>query len=138
MSDKHSRLNRIYHHMKQRCHNPTDAAYFKYGGRGITVCERWLESYQNFKDDMQNTYSDDLTLERIDNNKGYSPDNCKWASKKEQANNRRSNHWVTIRGTRKTMAQWIEISGIKQSTVYMRLHYGWQLEKALELENYGV
>jgi hypothetical protein len=109
-------------------------SYERYGGRGITVCDRWKE-FANFYDDMSPTYSDELTLDRTDNSKGYSPENCKWSTRKEQAMNTRkylNAIGYTFNGVTKTTSQWAEEMGIKRTTLDMRLRkYNWPLEKAL-------
>lgn len=116
---------RIYHiwkNMKQRCSNANFNAYTRYGGRGITVCDEWLNDFQAFYDwAMANGYKDGLTIDRINNNKGYSPDNCRWATPKEQANNRQSNHLVTFNGKTQTIAQWADELNMNYFALYSKL-----------------
>ena len=129
----------VYRGMLRRCYNPHMPDYFRYGGRGITVCARWRESVANFITDMGRRPSKLYTIERKDNNKGYSPDNCCWATVKEQANNRRSSRILVFNGKSKTIAEWSRIVGLDEETLRMRLERGWSCEKALtsSLDNRG-
>ena len=124
----------IYDAMKRRCNNPNTKDFKNYGGRGIKICERWSKSFANFIEDMGARPSVRHTIDRIDVDGDYSPENCRWATVKQQANNRRTNKLVTIDGETKTLAQWIELSPVKKSTVHQRIYvYGWDDRKALEL-----
>jgi hypothetical protein len=124
-------LRNIWYGMLHRTTNPKNAAYQKYGGRGIKVCDRW-HSFDNFYADMHELYLPGLSIDRIDNNAGYSLENCRWATVKEQANNRRSNKIFCIDGVSKTLAAWIEEYGAKPSTVRQRLYaYGWSITESL-------
>ena len=111
--------------MKQRCTNPKLDSYKNYGGRGIKVCDRW-KTFLNFICDMGRCPFG-YTLERIDSNKDYCPDNCKWATRKEQARNTRRNRFVIFNGARKTVAQWSEESGLGYACLYGRMTGGWHL-----------
>jgi hypothetical protein len=113
--------------MKQRCLNPNSIHYRNYGERGITVCERWLE-FENFLADMGER-SPGMTLERRDNSKGYFPENCLWATRKQQQNNRRGNRLMTYQGETLTVMQWSERTGIHHNTLSQRLDKGWPVEK---------
>ena len=106
---------RAYECMKRRCLKKTSSDFPNYGGRGIKVCKRWL-SYKNFCEDMKKNYKEGLTLDRIDNSGNYCKENCKWATRKEQARNRRGNR--VIKG--KTLAEWSEILNISVNTLYSR------------------
>lgn len=127
-----TRLCRIWRHMKERCFNPKCPAYHNYGGRGIAMSDEWVKSFQAFYDwAMENGYEENLTIDRIDNNGNYEPSNCRWVTRKVQANNMRVNHRLTYNGEDKTIAEWSDVTGIKQHTIIRRLGLGWSVEKAL-------
>lgn len=127
-----TRMYYIWQSMIQRCTNPNSKAYKDYGGRGITVCEEWKNDFQSFYDwAMVYGYTDELTIDRIDNNKGYSPDNCRWTTPKEQANNTRQNHYITYNGITKTISQWAEEIQIPHTILRGRLRMGWSIERML-------
>ncbi len=117
--------------MNSRCHNPSYPAFYRYGGRGISVCEKWHHSYANFISDMGRKPTPSHTIERLNNNGNYEPSNCKWATRKEQANNRRTNHFMTHAGKTLTASQWSEILGIHSLTLVARSKRGWSDEKTL-------
>ena len=128
-------IYQLWLNMNRRCSCESSPDFERYGGRGISVCDRWANSFESFKEDVLPSWSPGLTLDRIDNNRGYSPDNVKWSTRTEQANNRRSNRLFTINGLTKTFAQWIKESGVKSSTARQRFYvYGWSIEKALGME----
>lgn len=131
-----SRLNRIYHAMIKRCYDKSNIAYYKYGAKGIGVCEDWRNNYQTFKSwALSHGYRDDLTIDRINNDKGYSPDNCRWATLKEQNNHRSCNLLITMDGETKTLAQWCELKKIDYYTMYKRIYiYHWSAEKAFNTQ----
>jgi len=128
-----TRLYRIWSNMKQRCNNPLNPYYQKYGGRGIDVCDEWQSDFPTFaKWAKDNGYTDDLTIDRIDVNKGYSPENCRFASMDIQANNTTRNHHIAFNGQTKTMSEWANEFGIKYSTLRSRINLlGWDIERAL-------
>ena len=118
--------------MKKRCSNPNDKYFKDYGGRGINVCKEWDDFDQFYKWAMEHGYSDELTIDRIDNDGDYCPDNCRWATQKEQARNKRNNHLLTYNGETLTMVDWAEIVGIPYNTLERRINaLGWSVERAL-------
>lgn len=127
-----TRLYKIYYNMKTRCYNKNASRYSDWGGRGIAVCEEWLNDFMSFYNwAMNNGYNDTLTIDRIDNNKGYSPSNCRWVTNQEQSNNRRSNINITYNGKTKTIKQWAEELGINYNTLRMRHFRGWSDKECL-------
>jgi hypothetical protein len=117
--------------MKARCANKKNRFYPNYGGRGIMVCDRWLNSFENFLSDMGKKPNESYTLDRMNNNGNYEPSNCRWATRKEQNRNTRSNKMLTKNGTTKSMAEWSEILGINYSTIRARKRRGFSDEQAL-------
>lgn len=107
--------------MKKRCLNKTHKSYDDYGGRGIDICESWLNSFDNFISDMGFKKSKDLSLDRIDNNKGYYKENCRWATRKQQGRNQRTNVFIEFNGQKKTLAEWSEIYNIEYNKLRYRI-----------------
>ena len=117
--------------MLQRCYDTTHEAYASYGGRGIVVCDRWLESFENFIADMGRRPTRLHTVDRKDNDGNYEPGNCHWVTRTVQARNRRSSRHVTIGGERLTLAEWAERSGVCAETIAFRIKSGWPAERLL-------
>ena len=129
---KNKRIYQIHRNMIARCDNPNNHAYKDYGGRGITVSEDWYD-YSIFEDwALNNGYDDNLTIDRIDNNSGYNPDNCAWTDFVSQNNNRRGNRVVEYKGEKRTIAEWIEILKLPRSRTYYRIKKGWSVDDAFE------
>jgi len=132
---KHGMVKRpeygVWVHMIQRCTNPARDAFAGYGGRGVKVCPRWRESFQAFYDDMGPRPGPGYSLDRIDFNGNYEPDNCRWATAAEQANNKSNNRRLAFNGQNLTVAQWAKRLGIPQETLYARLNRGWPIERIL-------
>lgn len=130
---RNSKLYRIWSNMKDRCNNPDCKVYSDYGGRGIKVCKEWIDDFSAFqKWALANGYKEGLTIDRKDNDKGYSPDNCRWTDRKIQGNNKRNCRYITYKGQRKTVAEWSEITGIPHETLLYRLNHGWETERILK------
>ncbi len=128
---KYSPEYSIWMNMRARCTNLKNKRFHLYGARGISVCERWSNDFVNFLQDMGRRPSPKHSIERIDNDGDYTPDNCRWATTVEQARNRRSSRFITIKNEEKTLAEWCEIKGLPVSTVHARLKSGWGAERAL-------
>lgn len=123
--DTNTRLFRIWSDMKARCDYFKSKEYHNYGGRGITYCSEWSK-YESFKAwALSNGYQDNLTLERIDCNKNYCPENCTWATMKEQQNNKRNTIRFSVNGEEHSVSEWADITGIAASTLTWRLRHGW-------------
>ena len=118
--------------MVYRCENPNAKSYKDYGGRGIKVCPEWRNDFLKFYEwCMSSGYQEGLTIDRIDNNGDYSPDNCRWATKIQQDNNRRNNKFISYNGETHTLAEWNRICGFKRNTIGRRLSRGWSIERAI-------
>lgn len=128
-----ARIRGIWNHMIQRCMNPNDQAYGYYGGRGILVCEEWRNDFTSFCDwSMRNGYAEDLTLDRVDTNGNYCPENCRWVSRLEQQNNTRRVHVCEINGEHKSIAEWCRIYNVPHERVRRRVvDEGWNILDAL-------
>lgn len=127
-----SALYKVWRGMLERCSNPKKSNYHRYGGRGIRVCKRWL-NFAAFIEDMGERPAG-MSVERIDNNGWYSPENCKWATSTEQANNTRSTVFLDIDGETKSVSQWSVISGISSKTIASRLRRNWPAKYAVWCE----
>jgi len=120
-------------HIKSRTCNPSDAAYSNYGGRGITICDEWRESFETFFHDMGHKPDKGYSIERVNNSLGYCKSNCVWATAKQQARNRRSTVWITIQSDTKSLPEWCEIFNLNYKKVRRRLSDGWSVERAMIL-----
>lgn len=129
---RHTPEYHIWLSIIQRCHNPNNPTYHHYGGRGIVVCDRWRESFENFYADMgprpKMARLREHSIERVDNDGAYAPDNCRWATYTAQSRNRRNNRQITFRGVTRTVTDWEKETGL---SVRLRLNAGWSVERAL-------
>lgn len=129
------RLYHIWNGMQERCYRATNPAYPNYGGRGIGVCDEWRSNFEAFRDwALSSGYADDLTIERDNNNGYYSPDNCRWATMKEQSNNRRSNIIFEINGVSKNATQWAQVYGVNPKRLHEALRSGQTIFQSLGIE----
>jgi hypothetical protein len=128
-------LQPMYRGMVQRCYNKNNKRYKHYGGRGITVCDRWLEKikgFENFLEDMGERPEGKYSIDRINNNGNYEPSNCRWATASEQNRNYSKNRIIEYKGEKKIMIEWAEEKNIKYDTIHQRLNNGWSVEAAIE------
>lgn len=127
-----TRLYRIWKSMRMRCLNKNNPQYKDYGGRGISICDEWLSDYMSFRNwALSNGYADELTIDRIDVNGSYSPQNCRWITLQKQQDNRRNTIHITRNGTTKTASEWAELTGISYNTIRMRYYRGFAPEHIL-------
>ena len=132
-----TRLYGIYKNMLSRCYREKDIHYSAYGARGITICEEWLNDRSKFFEwALSNGYSDNLTIERIDNDKGYYPDNCAWVTKEMQYKNKRQNIMITYEGKTLCAEDWSKVTGIPSMTIRWRYKHGWSAERTLTTKPY--
>ena len=134
---KSKRLRSVWQAIKSRCYNPDNYEYYNYGGRGIKMCESWFNDFQSFYDwAFSNGYDEnakygECTIDRIDVNGDYEPDNCRWVSLREQAKNRQHNRFIEFNGEKQTLEDWGRITGIDKRIIHRRLKNGWSVERAL-------
>lgn len=117
--------------MIRRCTDKNNYQYKDYGARGITVCPEWLASYEKYIEDIGPQPGPGYSIDRIDNSKGYSKENCRWSTSVEQANNKRNNRIIECNGVKKTLAEWGRFSGIDCESIAFRLKFGWDIERAI-------
>lgn len=131
----HGRTKTVEYHtwttMKQRCLNPADKHFANYGARGITVCDRWRDSFEAFFADMGERPADKTSIDRIDNDRGYEPGNCRWADDIEQHNNKRNNRYLEVDGERATIGEWARRTGQSMIRIHHRLTLGWPDKEAV-------
>lgn len=132
---RYTKKYQVWRNMKDRCENPDHKSYKDYGGRGITVCERWHD-YALFDADTGVHPEGEFTIDRIENNRGYEPENTRWATHTEQMNNRRCNRFLTFNGKTQTWIQWSRELGIDKTTIRKRALKGWPVEKILSTSDF--
>lgn len=121
----------VWVNMRERCYNKNNDHYYAYGERGISVCDRWLNSFENFIEDMKICPPDKFSIDRIDVTGNYEPDNCRWATKEEQANNKNNNHYLTLNSKTQSISNWSKETGIEPGTILARILRGWSVEDTL-------
>jgi hypothetical protein len=134
------RLHIIWNGIKQRCLNTRSHAYKSYGARGITICPEWKNDFMSFYNwAINHNYSDDLTIDRINVNGNYEPSNCRWATNKEQINNKRQTIYIEYNGKKQCLSYWADELGLESRLLYNRIHkLKWSVEKAFTTPKVGV
>ena len=133
-----SKLYDQWHGMIRRCHDPRRKDYPKYGGRGIKVCDEWRESFDAFEAwALAHGYKEGMTIDRICNNRGYSPGNCRLITGRQQCYNRKSNRYITINGKTQTLEQWAAEKNIGPDAILHRIDRGWTVEEAIQIPKGG-
>ena len=131
--DNLDRLYQAYRNMKSRCYCKTDARYKYYGGKGITVCDEWLENFKTFYAwSIANDYADDLFLVRKDKEQGYCPENCEWLTESEKMTNSKKVHWRTYKQETHSVATWAKMFGLHRCVLNNRLRRGMPFEEAIK------
>lgn len=132
-----TKLYRVWQNMKRRCYTPSSNSYKSYGARSIIVCKEWRDDFLNFYNwAVANGYKENLTIDRINVNGNYEPNNCRWATMEEQANNKRNNVFINYNGEKLSINQWSKKTGIKRETISWRLKHDFPLEKVFSKENF--
>jgi len=132
-----TRIYNVWKHMKQRCLNKNSKRYEDWGGRGIKVCSKW-KTFEGFWEDMKDSYLDDLSIERIDNDGDYCLENCRWATRKQQGSNKRNNRILKWNNMEKTLTDWASYIGMNKGTLSSRINKSkWSVEKSLTYEVEG-
>ena len=138
MRGKRTTEYEIWAGLRARCNNPSHKLYADYGGRGISVCGRWQEDFQNFLDDMGKRPDKLHSIERRDNAGNYTPENCQWATRTDQARNRRNNIILVMSGESKCLKEWCDDLDLVYKNVHRRIkYYGWSLDAAMEREGFS-
>jgi|ERR1035437_407983 hypothetical protein len=127
----HTKEHRAWAAMRNRCYNTNNKRFRYYGGRGITVCDRWKDSFENFLEDMGLCPDKRMSVDRIDNSKNYTQENCHWATWTEQSRNRSNTVFLTAGGITRPIGEWSDITGVRRGAIYRRMHSGWTPEEAI-------
>lgn len=131
-----TRLFGIWTNMHTRCYNQNNKKYKNYGARGIKICGKWKNDFLSFYEwAMGNGYKKELTIDRVDNDGDYGPENCRWTTLKEQGRNKTNTLKIFYKGEERAIKEWAELVGIKYGTIRMRIRYGWTAEKALTVKD---